>query len=66
MHTSNIQVGRIIRVGRGWVDVTVDRKIRRICTRPDLLARAGSYVTIINDQGVSLLPSRPIINNRFQ
>jgi hypothetical protein len=68
MQTTNTQIGRIIRVGRGWADVTVDRKVRRVCTRPDLLVRAGSYLTIVNDQGVSLLPEnpRPVINRRYQ
>lgn len=67
MQTSNMQVGRIIRVGRGWIDVTVDHKVRRISTRPDMLARAGSYVTIVHGQGVSVLPesSRPIIHNQL-
>jgi hypothetical protein len=66
--TTNTEVGRIIRVGRGWVDVTIDHKVRRIRTRPDLLARAGCYVTIVNNQGFSLLPEspRPIVSRRFQ
>ena len=66
MQTSNMQVGRIIRVGRGWVDVTVDHKVRRVCTRPDLLARAGSFITIVNDQGFSILPESPRPTIRFQ
>lgn len=52
-----IEIGRVIRVGRGWVDVTVDRKIRRIGIRPDLLIRAGSQIQIINDQAFAVLPS---------
>jgi hypothetical protein len=50
-------VGRVIRVGRGWVDVSIDRRVRRVSTRPDLLVKAGSYLQIVNDQGVALLPS---------
>ncbi|MBN2303406.1 MAG: hypothetical protein JXQ72_02940 [Anaerolineae bacterium] len=57
MVTSDIQVGRVIRIGRRWVDVMVNQEVRRIWTRPDLLVRAGSYVKIINDQGIALLPS---------
>jgi hypothetical protein len=57
MQTASVQVGRIIRVGRGWADVTIDRKVRRICTRTDLLLRAGNYLQIVNDQGIALLPS---------
>jgi hypothetical protein len=57
MDTTDEQVGRVIRVGRGWVDVTVERKMRRVSTRPDLLIRVGSYLKIVNDQGVVLLPA---------
>ena len=53
-------VGRVIRVGRRWADVIVDGKVRRIATRPDLLVRAGSYVQIINEQAISLLPSHDL------
>ena len=54
MQASNVQIGRIIRVGRGWADVTIDRRVRRVSTRPDLLLRAGCFLQIINDQGVAL------------
>lgn len=57
MNQSNVQIGRVIRVGRRWADVVIDQKVRRIWTRPDLLVRAGCYVQIIRDQGVALLPS---------
>lgn len=57
MLTTNVQIGRVIRVGRGWVDVAIERRVRRISTHPDLLVKAGSYLQIINDQGVALLPS---------
>jgi len=53
---SDIQVGRVLRVGRGWVDLTVDRKTRRISMRPDLSVRPGSTLQIVNDQAV--LPSQ--------
>ena len=52
------EVGRVLRVGRGWADVEINRKVRRISTRPDLIVRAGSYLQIVQDQGVSLLSSR--------
>lgn len=65
MDQGDFQVGRVIRLGRGWVDVSVDRKVRRIRTRPDLLIRVGHYLKIINDQGVTTLPSGeyPISNH---
>ena len=52
------EVGRVLRVGRGWADVEVNRKVRRVSTRPDLIVRAGSYLQIIQDQGISLMSSR--------
>lgn len=55
MLDSGVQIGRVLRVGRRWADVEIDHKVRRISTRPDLLVRAGSYIKIINEQGVALL-----------
>ncbi len=60
MQTTSIQIGRVIRVGRGWADVTIDRKVRRVSTRSDLLLRAGSYLQIVNEQGIALIPARNI------
>jgi hypothetical protein len=57
MGTSNALVGHVIRVGRGWADVTVDSRIRRVSTRPDLLVRAGNYLQIVNEHGVAILPA---------
>ncbi|MBN1562648.1 MAG: hypothetical protein JXA10_02335 [Anaerolineae bacterium] len=57
MYTNTIQVGRVIRFGRGWADVTIEQKVRRINVRPDLLVRVGAYLKIINEQGVAVLPS---------
>jgi len=57
MGTSTALVGRVIRVGRGWADVTVDSRIRRISTRPDLLVRVGNYLQIVNEHGVAVLPA---------
>lgn len=57
MFNQGKMVGRVIRVGRGWVDVTVERRIRRVSTRPDLLIKAGAYLQIVDDQGVALLPN---------
>lgn len=57
MATTTVQVGRVIRVGRGWADVAIDRKLRRVSTRSDLLVRAGSYLCIQNDKGFALMPA---------
>ena len=45
-------VGRVIRVGRGWADVAVGNKVRRVSVRPDLLIRAGSQL-ILNRKAAS-------------
>ncbi len=57
METVNVNVGRVIRVGRGWADVTIDHKVHRVNTRPDLLVKVGSYLKIINELGISTLPT---------
>jgi hypothetical protein len=59
MFTQEMNIGRVIRVGRRWADVLVDGKLRRITIRPDLLIRAGSYLQISGDQVIGLLPSNP-------
>jgi hypothetical protein len=58
--------GWVIRVGRGWVDVVVDRHVRRVSTRPDLLVKAGCTLQIINDQGFALLPTAEPQNTKMQ
>jgi hypothetical protein len=57
MITTTTQVGRVIRVGRGWADVTIQQKVRRIEVRPSLLVRVGDHLKIINEQGIARLPS---------
>jgi hypothetical protein len=57
MRTGTVQIGRVIRVGRGWADVTIEHKVRRVNTRPDLLVKVGSCLTISNEIGISILPS---------
>ncbi len=52
------EIGRVLRVGRGWADVDINRKVRRVSTRPDLIVRAGNYLQIVQDQGMSLISSR--------
>lgn len=55
--TQVVQVGHVLRVGRGWADVEIDNRVRRVRVRPDLLVRAGSTLKIINEQGVALIPT---------
>jgi hypothetical protein len=57
MKTVDVNVGRVIRVGRGWADVTIDHKVHRVNTRPDLLVKVGSHLKIINELGISILPT---------
>ncbi len=65
--TQVIQVGHVLRVGRGWADVEIDNRVRRVSVRPDLLVRAGSTLKIINEQGVALIPTyKQHMPNRVQ
>ena len=57
MQVTNVQIGRVIRVGRGWADVLIDRKVRRVGMRPDLLVRPGNYLQIVDEKGISLATS---------
>ena len=58
MTISGAVVGRVLRVGPQWADVTVNGETRRIHTRPDLLVRPGHYIQIVNEFGIALLPAR--------
>ncbi len=57
METVSVKIGRVIRVGRGWADVTIDHRVRRVNTRPDLLVKVGSHLKIMNELGISVLPT---------
>ncbi|HMM28018.1 MAG: hypothetical protein AAGU78_17780 [Chloroflexota bacterium] len=59
MHSENRLEGRVIRVGRGWADVTVGRTVRRITTRPDLLLRVGNRISVDRDGGAIPRPVEP-------
>jgi hypothetical protein len=53
MQNSEARIGRVIRVGRGWADVSIDRRIVRITTNPELLVRPGGYLKIVGSSGVA-------------
>lgn len=55
MSTATVEVGRVLRVGRGWADVEVSSQVRRVSTRRDLLVRAGCYLKIVNEFGIAVL-----------
>ncbi len=57
MIATGTQVGRVIRVGRGWVDVTIEHRVYRFSANPDLLVRPGNVIRIVNDQGVAVVPA---------
>lgn len=57
MSNAVAEVGRVIRVGRGWADVEINHTVRRVHTRADLLIRAGSYLKIVGERGIALMPS---------
>jgi hypothetical protein len=66
MQPTNMQVGQVLRVGRGWIDVIIDRKVRRVSVRPDLLVRVGNHLQILKGQGIALLPANPTTTKRLQ
>lgn len=53
-HTDRI-VCRVIRVGRGWADVAIGNKVRRISVRSDLLIRAGSQLVLNREGSIAAL-----------
>lgn len=55
MSTATVEIGRVLRVGRGWADVEISNQVRRISTRRDLLVRAGCYLKIVNEYGIAVL-----------
>lgn len=56
MPTSTIEVGRVLRVGRGWADVSINRKTRRVRLRAEVPVRVGGYLKIVQDQAIGSLP----------
>lgn len=57
MNSTVAEVGRVLRIGRGWADVEIDNTVRRVNTRADLLVRAGNYLKVVGEQGVALIPA---------
>ncbi|MCL4236785.1 MAG: hypothetical protein KJ047_00925 [Anaerolineae bacterium] len=54
MQTTHEQIGRVIRVGRGWADVSVERRIVRVITNPGFLVQPGAQLKIVGNRAVSL------------
>lgn len=54
MQTVHEQIGRVIRVGRGWADVSVERRIVRVITSPGLLVQPGAQLKIAGNRVISL------------
>ncbi len=54
MQTTHEQIGRVIRVGRGWADVSVERRIVRVITNPGLLVQPGVQLRIAGNRIISL------------
>ncbi len=57
-------VGRVVRLGRGWVEVDTVGRLRRVTLPPGLLTRVGGYLRLRGDCAVSVigtgeLPSLP-------
>ena len=55
MQTAHEQIGRVIRVGRGWADVSVERRIVRVTTNPEHLIQPGIQLKIAGTRVISLV-----------
>jgi hypothetical protein len=49
------EVGRVVRIGRGWVEVDQGGRLRRVTLPAALLARVGSYVKLRGGVAVSVI-----------
>lgn len=47
-------VGRVVRLGRGWVEVDTGVSIRRVTSPPGLVLHVGNYVELRGDIAVRL------------
>lgn len=47
------EIGRVVRLGRGWVEVDLEGKLRRVKLPPSLLTRVGGYVKLRGDCAVA-------------
>jgi hypothetical protein len=50
-------VGRVVRLGRGWVEVDTGASIRRVTSPPGLVLHVGNYVELRGDIAVRLSKS---------
>lgn len=57
MGASKYEVGRVLRVGPGWADVTVGRRVRRVTTHLTSPISTGSYLKIVNGVGGPAVPA---------
>ncbi len=55
MQAVHEQIGRVIRVGRGWADVSVERRIVRVTTSPGQLLQPGNHLRIVGTRVIGLV-----------
>jgi hypothetical protein len=55
MQTAHEQIGRVIRVGRGWADVSVERRIVRVTTRPGQMLQPGNHLKIAGTRVIGVV-----------
>lgn len=66
------EIGRVVRLGRGWVEVDLEGRLRRVKLPPNLLTRVGGYVKLLGDCAVAvvgtgqLTPSQRRITDRYE
>ncbi|MBN1287493.1 MAG: hypothetical protein JXB47_18985 [Anaerolineae bacterium] len=49
------EVGCVVRLGEGWVEVDVGGKLRRVALPPNLFTHVGGFVRLRDDQIVSVV-----------
>ncbi len=59
MSTSVYEVGRVLKLGPGWADVTIGRRVQRVTTRLTSPIFVGSYLRIVNGVGAPMQPVAP-------
>jgi len=57
MQTAHEQIGRVIRVGRGWADVSIERRVVRVITSPGFVVQPGAQLKISGNRVISLAES---------
>ena len=53
-----IESGRVIRLGLGWADVTIDNRTVRVRVPPDRVLHIGNTVRVVSKQVLDTVPAQ--------